>query len=65
MTRVVAPSKRTSIPIPVVMRLRLADGSTQDVTLPVDVWARASGRIGGTCESVTARTSTQSSIGPP
>jgi peptidase M1-like protein len=37
---VVALSKHTSIPFPVALRLRLADGSTQDVTLPVNVWTR-------------------------
>jgi hypothetical protein len=37
---VVTLSKHTSIPFPVVMRLRLTDGSTRDVTLPVEVWAR-------------------------
>jgi hypothetical protein len=36
----VALRKHTTIPFPVEMRLRLADGSTQDVKLPVDVWAR-------------------------
>lgn len=30
--------KHTSIPFPVEMRLKLSDGSTQDVKLPVDVW---------------------------
>ena len=30
--------RHTSIPFPVEMRLKLADGSTQDVKLPVDVW---------------------------
>ena len=30
----------TSIPFPVELRLKLADGSTQDVRLPVDIWAR-------------------------
>jgi hypothetical protein len=36
----VALSKHTTIPFPVEMRLKLADGSTQEVRLPVDVWAR-------------------------
>src|SRR5919202_3299605 len=36
---VVSLTKHTSIPFPVAMRLRLADGSLQDVTLPVNVWA--------------------------
>jgi len=30
--------RHTSIPFPVEMRLKLSDGSTQDVKLPVDVW---------------------------
>ncbi len=30
--------KHTSIPFPVEMRLKLSDGSTQDVHLPVDIW---------------------------
>jgi hypothetical protein len=33
----------TSIPFPVAVRLKLADGSTADVHFPVDVWSR--GRI--------------------
>ena len=30
----------TSIPFPVIMRLKLNDGSTQDVRLPVQIWTR-------------------------
>jgi len=30
----------TSIPFPVTIRLKLNGGSTQDVSLPVDIWAR-------------------------
>jgi hypothetical protein len=30
--------KHTSIPFPVELRLKLADGTTQDVKLPVDIW---------------------------
>jgi len=30
----------TSIPFPVVMRLKFNDGSTQDVRLPVQIWTR-------------------------
>ncbi|MEP7087357.1 MAG: M1 family metallopeptidase [Gemmatimonadota bacterium] len=30
--------KHTSIPFPVELRLKLSDGSTQDVKLPVDIW---------------------------
>jgi len=37
---VVTLSKNTSIPFPVSLRLGLADGSTQDVHLPVDIWSR-------------------------
>ena len=31
--------RHTSIPFPIIMRLRLADGSVQDVTVPVDIWS--------------------------
>jgi len=37
---VVTLSKNTSIVFPVSMRLALANGSTQDVHLPVDIWSR-------------------------
>jgi Peptidase family M1 domain len=37
---VVTLTKNTSIPFPISMRLALADGSTQDVHLPVDIWSR-------------------------
>jgi hypothetical protein len=30
--------KHTSIPFPVELRLKLSDGTTQDVKLPVDIW---------------------------
>ena len=33
-------ARRTSLVFPPAIRLRLADGSTQDVRLPVDIWAR-------------------------
>jgi hypothetical protein len=33
-------TRHTSIPFPIEMRLQLADGSTQDVRYPVDVWYR-------------------------
>ena len=36
----VSLGKHTSIPFPVAMRLRLADGSTTDVKLPVQIWSR-------------------------
>jgi len=39
-TAVLTLSKNTSIPFPVSVRLTLSDGSTQDVHLPVDIWAR-------------------------
>ncbi|HZS61949.1 MAG TPA: M1 family metallopeptidase, partial [Gemmatimonadaceae bacterium] len=39
-TAVVTLSKNTSILFPVSLRLALADGSTQDVHLPVDIWSR-------------------------
>jgi hypothetical protein len=32
--------RNTSIVFPVTLRLGLSDGSTQDVSLPVDIWAR-------------------------
>ena len=35
--------RHSSIPFPVTVRLRLADGSTRDVRFPVDVWAKPSG----------------------
>jgi hypothetical protein len=35
---VIQLQRHTSIPFPVEMRLKLSDGSTQDVRLPVDVW---------------------------
>jgi hypothetical protein len=38
---VVSLRRRTSIPFPVDMRLKLADGSTADVELPVEIWARS------------------------
>ena len=31
--------RRTSIPFPIILRLKLADGSTQDATIPVDIWS--------------------------
>ena len=35
----IAVRRHTSIPFPIIMRLRLADGSTQDVTIPVEIWS--------------------------
>jgi aminopeptidase N len=38
--------RTTSIPFPLEMRLRLADGSTQDVRIPVEIWGpNASPRV--------------------
>jgi hypothetical protein len=37
---VVTLRKNTSVPYPVKLRLRFADNPTQDVSLPVDIWAR-------------------------
>jgi hypothetical protein len=34
----IAIRRHTSIPFPIIMRLRLADGTTQDVTIPVEIW---------------------------
>lgn len=31
----------TSIPFPVTMRLKLNDGTTQDVRLPVEIWSHS------------------------
>ncbi|MGZ8455924.1 MAG: M1 family metallopeptidase [Gemmatirosa sp.] len=42
-TATLALRRMTSVPFPVVARLRLADGTTRDVRFPVDVWARPSG----------------------
>jgi aminopeptidase N len=33
-------TKHTSIPFPVIMRLKLVDGSIQNVRLPVEIWAQ-------------------------
>lgn len=35
---VIALHKMTTIPFPVTLRLALSDGTTQDVSLPVDIW---------------------------
>ncbi|NUQ21299.1 MAG: M1 family metallopeptidase [Gemmatimonadaceae bacterium] len=38
--------RNTSIPFPLEMRLRLSDGSTQDVRIPVEIWGpNASARV--------------------
>ena len=34
----IAVRRHTSIPFPIIMRLRLADGSMQEVTIPVEIW---------------------------
>jgi hypothetical protein len=39
-TAVIVLHKHTSLVFPVAIRLALADGSTEDVHLPVDVWSR-------------------------
>ena len=37
----------TSVPFPVSIRLKLMDGTTQDVRLPVQIWAtRADAQLG-------------------
>jgi hypothetical protein len=36
---VIALRRNTPVPFPVKLRLHLADNSTQDVSLPVDIWA--------------------------
>jgi aminopeptidase N len=35
----IAVRRHTSIPFPIIMRLRLVDGSNQDVTIPVEIWS--------------------------
>ena len=37
--------RHTSIPFPLEMRLRLADGSVQNVTIPVDIWGSGQERV--------------------
>ena len=37
--------RHTSIPFPIAMRLRLADGSMQDVAVPVDIWGGGESRV--------------------
>jgi hypothetical protein len=39
-TAIVTLVKRTSIPFPVEIRFKLADGSTQDARLPVQIWTQ-------------------------
>lgn len=39
-TALVTLTKNTSIPFPVELRFKLADGSTQDVRLPVQIWGQ-------------------------
>ena len=38
---VIALRRNSAVPFPVTMRLRLADNSTQDVSLPVEIWSRS------------------------
>jgi hypothetical protein len=33
--------RNSSVPFPVKMRLRFADNSTQDLSLPVEIWSRS------------------------
>ncbi len=40
---VVLLHRHSAVVFPVVMRLKFDDGSTQDVALPVDIWARGEG----------------------
>jgi hypothetical protein len=44
----------TSIPFPVELRLSYADGSTQDVRLPVDIWASCQDEHAGGCDHFDA-----------
>ena len=45
-TAAITVRRKTSIPFPLEMRLRLADGSTQDVRIPPDIWGpNASTRV--------------------
>ena len=37
--------RHTSIPFPIELRLRLADGSTQDVAVPVEIWNGGETRV--------------------
>jgi len=37
--------RHSSIPFPLEMRLRLADGSVQNVTIPVDIWGTGGERV--------------------
>jgi hypothetical protein len=37
--------RHTSIPFPLEMRLRLADGSVRNVTIPVDIWGSGEERV--------------------
>jgi hypothetical protein len=36
----VALRRNSSVPFPVKLRLRFADNTTQDVSLPVEIWSR-------------------------
>ena len=47
--------RHTSIPFPLEMRLRLADGSVENVTIPVDIW-------GSGAERVTAEVAVRSNV---
>jgi aminopeptidase N len=41
----VSVKRHTSVPFPILMRLRLADGTARDVRIPVDVWAKGGGSL--------------------
>ena len=47
--------RHTSSPFPLEMRLRLADGSVENVTIPVDIW-------GAGAERVTAEVAVRSNV---
>jgi len=55
-TAAITVRRNTSIPFPLEMRLRLADGSTQDVRIPVDIWGPNASR------RVTAEVSVRSNV---
>jgi len=44
-TAAITVRRHTSIPFPLEMRLRLADGSVQNVTIPVDIWGSGAERV--------------------
>lgn len=44
-TASITVERHSSIPFPLEMRLRLADGSVQNVTIPVDIWGTGHERV--------------------